>query len=70
MNDQKSYKGIFKATFLFGSVQVFTILVNVVKKIITFLLGTRGFGIIGLFSSYNIFEAIKVLTNFKNLLLK
>ena len=59
MDDSKSYKLIFKATFLFGSVQVFTIIINVIKnKVIAFLLGTSGIGIIGLFtSSYSMIQS-------------
>lgn len=59
MNDQESHKGIIKATFLFGSVQVYTIIINVIKKeVIAFLLSTSGIGIIGLFtSSYSMIQS-------------
>lgn len=47
-----SYRSIFKATSLFGGVQVYTILIQVVKsKIIAVLLGPLGVGIQGLFQS-------------------
>ncbi len=44
-----SYRQIFKATSIFGGVQVFTILISVVRvKFVAVLLGTAGVGIIGL----------------------
>lgn len=47
-----SYRSIFKATSLFGGVQVYQILVGIVKsKIIAVLLGPLGVGIIGLYQS-------------------
>jgi O-antigen/teichoic acid export membrane protein len=49
---QSSYRQIFKATSLFGGVQVFQILVGIVRvKFIAVLLGTVGVGIIGLFNA-------------------
>ena len=49
---QSSYRSIFKATSLFGSVQVFQIIIQVVKsKFIAVLLGPAGVGIIGLYQS-------------------
>ena len=51
-NNQSSYRSIFKATSLFGSVQVFQIIIQVVKsKFIAVLLGPAGVGIIGLYQS-------------------
>lgn len=51
-NNQSSYRSIFKATSLFGSVQVFQILIQIVKsKFIAVLLGPAGVGIIGLYQS-------------------
>ncbi|MBR5907071.1 MAG: O-antigen translocase [Bacteroidales bacterium] len=51
-----SYKGIFKATSLFGGVQVYQILVSVVKsKFIAVLLGPLGVGIQGLYQSALLF---------------
>ena len=50
--EQSSYRSIFKATSLFGGVQVFQILIAVVRsKIIAVLLGPNGVGIIGLYQS-------------------
>lgn len=47
-----SYKSIFKATSLFGGVQVFKILVNIIKqKLLAILIGPEGVGILGLFTS-------------------
>lgn len=47
-----SYRSIFKATSLFGGVQVYQILVSVVKsKFIAILLGPLGVGILGLYHS-------------------
>ena len=53
MQDSKSsYRSIFKATSLFGGVQVYQILIQIIKsKIIAVLLGPAGVGVIGLFQS-------------------
>lgn len=53
MQDNKtSYRSIFKATSLFGGLQVYQIFIQVIKaKIIAVLLGPAGVGIIGLFQS-------------------
>ena len=49
---QSSYRQIFKATSLFGGVQVFNILIGIVRvKFIAILLGTTGVGIIGLLNA-------------------
>ena len=56
MEDSSSatYKGIFKSTFLFGFVQVFKILIGIVKnKIAAIILGPEGIGIMGIFISTN-----------------
>ena len=51
-SNQSSYRSIFKATSLFGSVQFFQILIQIVKsKFIAVLLGPAGVGIIGLYQS-------------------
>lgn len=51
-NQQSSYRSIFKATSLFGGVQVYNIIIGIIKsKIIAVLLGTVGMGIMGLFQS-------------------
>lgn len=48
----KSYKNIFKSTFLFGFVQVFNILAKVcINKAVAVFLGAEGMGIIGLYQS-------------------
>lgn len=47
-----SYRGIFKATSLFGGVQVYQILIEIIKsKFIAVLLGPTGVGIQGLYTS-------------------
>ncbi len=49
---ETSYGTIFKTTFLFGFVQVFRIIVGVVKnKIVAILLGAEGIGLLGIYSS-------------------
>jgi O-antigen/teichoic acid export membrane protein len=51
-SQQSSYRQIFKATSLFGGVQVFQILIGVVRvKFVAVLLGTAGVGIIGLLNA-------------------
>ncbi len=52
MKQSKSYAQILKSTSLFGGVQIFSILMSVIKtKVITILIGANGFGIIGLLTS-------------------
>lgn len=49
---KKSYQQIFKTTSLFGGVQIFSILISLIKsKIIAVLLGSTGMGIAGLLNS-------------------
>lgn len=61
--DQTSYRQIVKATSLFGGVQVFNILIGLVRsKIIAILLGPAGIGIAGLLTSTT--GLISGLTNF------
>lgn len=49
---KSSYRSIFKATSLFGGVQMYQILISVIKsKFIAVLLGTTGVGIQGLYQS-------------------
>lgn len=49
---QSSYRSIFKATSLFGGVQVYQILIQIIKsKFIAVLLGPAGVGIMGLYQS-------------------
>jgi O-antigen/teichoic acid export membrane protein len=62
-NQQSSYRQIFKATSLFGGVQVFNILIAIIRsKIIAVLLGPTGIGINSLLNSTTGF--IAGLTNF------
>lgn len=49
---KSSYRGIFKATSLFGGVQMYQILIEIIKsKFIAVLLGPTGVGIQGLYTS-------------------
>lgn len=59
-SEKKGYRTAFKATSLFGGVQVVTILIGVLKsKLVAVWLGTTGFGIMGLFnSSINLISSI------------
>ena len=51
-NNQSSYRSIFKATSLFGGVQVYQILIQIIKsKFVAVLLGPVGVGVMGLFQS-------------------
>ena len=50
--NQSSYRSIFKATSLFGGVQVYQILLQIIKsKFVAVLLGPAGIGIMGLYQS-------------------
>ena len=52
VDNRSSYRSIFKSTSLFGGVQVFQILVGVIRsKVIAVLLGPSGVGILGLYQS-------------------
>lgn len=60
---QLSYRQIMRATSIFGGVQVFKILISIVRtKIIAVLLGPEGMGIAGLFNSTT--ALVGALTNF------
>lgn len=49
---QSSYRSIFKATSLFGGVQAYQILIQIIKsKFVAVLLGPAGVGIMGLYQS-------------------
>ena len=51
-NSTSSYRSIFKATSLFGGLQVYQILIAVIKsKFAAVLLGPTGMGVIGLYQS-------------------
>ncbi|MDO9634459.1 MAG: oligosaccharide flippase family protein [Paludibacter sp.] len=50
--DNTAYKSIFKATSLFGGVQIYNIIIGIIKsKFIAILLGPTGMGIAGLLTS-------------------
>lgn len=52
VSNQSAYRGIFKATSLFGGLQVYQILISVIKsKFVAVLLGPLGVGIQGLYMS-------------------
>ena len=63
MQDLKSsYRSIFKATSLFGGVQFYQILIQIIKsKVIAVLLGPAGVGVLGLFQSG--LQLIQQMTN-------
>lgn len=62
-NTQGSYRQIMKATSIFGGVQVFNILISILRsKIIAVWLGPAGIGILGLFNATVLL--ISSLTNF------
>ena len=51
-SERDSYKQIFKTTSIFGGLQVFNILISILKsKIVAVLLGPAGLGIISIFNS-------------------
>jgi len=61
--NKNSYRQVMKATSLFGGVQVFNILISLVRsKVIALLIGTTGMGIAGLLAST--MGLINGLTNF------
>ena len=64
MSEQKtSYRQIMKATSLFGGVQVFQIIISVIRsKFVAVLLGPAGMGVVGLLTSTT--GLISALTNF------
>ncbi len=59
---QSSYRQIFKATSIFGGVQVFSILISIIKaKFVAVFLGTTGVGIMSLLQSVT--DTISYLSN-------
>lgn len=61
--EQKGYRSAFKATSLFGGIQVFTILIKVIKsKFVAVWLGPTGFGIMSLFNA-----TISLISSISNL---
>ena len=62
-SEKKGYQTTFKATSLFGGVQVVTILIGIFKsKLVAVWLGTTGFGIMGLFNT-----SISLISSITNL---
>jgi O-antigen/teichoic acid export membrane protein len=60
---QTSYRQIMKATSIFGGVQVFNIIISIIRsKFVAVLLGPTGMGIVGLLTSTS--SLIGGLTNF------
>lgn len=50
--EQSSYRKVMKATSIFGGVQIFTILISIIRsKFIALFLGTAGLGVIGLLNT-------------------
>ena len=63
LESKSEYRGILKATSLFGGLKVYQIIISIVKfKFIAVLLGPAGLGIIGLFQSA--IDLIKAGTSF------
>ena len=63
VSETSKYRSIFKATSLFGGVQVYQILIGVIRsKFIAILLGPAGMGIQGLYQST--IDLVKSLTSF------
>ena len=63
VKDKGQYKTVFKATALFGGVQVWQILIGIIRsKLVALILGPTGMGITGLYTSST--ELIKSCTNF------
>jgi PST family polysaccharide transporter len=61
-NNVNSYRNVFKATALFGGVQVYQILISIAKsKFIAVLLGPAGVGILGLYQ--NSLQLIQSITS-------
>jgi len=62
-DDKSNYRQIFKATSIFGGVQVFQIIISVIRsKVIAVLLGPAGMGVSGLLTATT--SMISGLTNF------
>lgn len=62
-SEKSSYRSIFKATSLFGGVQVYQILIGIIKqKFVAILLGTAGMGVQGLYQS-----AIQMVQSFTSM---
>ncbi|OXB05319.1 O-antigen translocase [Flavobacterium plurextorum] len=62
-NQQSSYRNIMKATSIFGGVQIFTILISIIRsKFIALFIGSAGIGIVGLLTST--IGVVASITNF------
>ena len=63
VKDKGQYKTVFKATALFGGVQVWQILIGIIRsKLVALILGPTGMGITGLYTSST--DLIKSFTSF------
>jgi O-antigen/teichoic acid export membrane protein len=63
MQEKSSYRQIIKATSLFGGVQIFSIIISIIRsKFVALFLGPNGMGILGLFMSS--ISLVSNLTNF------
>lgn len=63
VKDKGQYKTVFKATALFGGVQVWQILIGIIRsKLVALILGPIGMGITGLYTSST--DLIKSFTSF------
>lgn len=63
VSNSGQYKTVFKATALFGGVQVWQILISIIRsKLVAVILGPIGMGITGLYTSST--ELIRSFTNF------
>lgn len=61
--DTSSYRGIFKATSIFGGVRVFEIIISIIRsKFVAMILGTTGIGVSGLYHSST--SLIRSITSF------
>lgn len=51
-NNSKSYQSMLKGTAIFGSVQIFNVLINIIRgKLIAIIMGTVGMGVSSLYNS-------------------
>lgn len=63
IQEKSSYRQIIKATSLFGGVQIFSIIISIIRsKFVALFLGPNGMGILGLFMSS--ISLVSNLTNF------
>ena len=61
-NSQNSYKQIFKATSIFGGVQIYNIIIQLIRsKFVAVLLGPSGMGLMGLLNST--LSVVSTITN-------